>query len=83
MKSRKVTAGWRSILCGFGLLAATAIGCQSDIAGQTLPSGYYLRDDVQFFPAGPETQLPEQRRVLQQYRARQAGNPDAAPDPIQ
>lgn len=24
------------------------------VEGQTLPSAYYLRDDVQYFPAGPE-----------------------------
>ena len=24
-------------------------GCQSNIGGQTLPSGYYLDDDVQYF----------------------------------
>ena len=31
-----------------------ATGCQIDIAGQTLPSPYYIDDDVQYFPAGPE-----------------------------
>lgn len=82
MKRRKVVGGLRALLCGFGLLAVTGIGCQSDIAGQTLPSAYYLRDDVQFFTAGPETQLPEQRRALQQYRAARAGNANVPPNPI-
>ena len=40
-----------------GLLLLTALGttaltgCQTDVGGQILPSGYYLRDDVQFHPA--------------------------------
>ena len=43
-----------------GLLLLTALGasgltgCQTTVGGQTLPSGYYLRDDVQYHPAGPE-----------------------------
>ena len=42
-----------------GLLAVAAIGglsltgCQVDVGGQTLPSAYYLQDDIQYFPAGP------------------------------
>ena len=36
----------------FGLSMAT--GCQIDVNGQTLPSSYYLSDDVQYFPPGPE-----------------------------
>ena len=43
-----------------GVLAVTALastGCQVDVAGQTLPSPYYLSDDVQYFPAGPEFKL--------------------------
>lgn len=48
-------------------------GCQTTIGGQTLPSAYYLQDDVQFFPAGPEFLLPNQKRALDEYRAQQAG----------
>lgn len=84
MKSRKVVAGLRVLMCGCGLLATAAVGCQSDIAGQTLPSAYYLRDDVQFFVAGPETPLINQRRAIEEYRAgRQAAGAFApgAPPP--
>jgi hypothetical protein len=60
-------------------------GCQSNIGGQTLPSAYYLRDDVQFFPAGPEFLLPETRRAHEEYRTQQlrAADDDAgfAPGP--
>lgn len=56
-----------------GLLSFCGLcGCQTNIGGQTLPSAWYLRDDVQFFPAGPETLLPETRRAAEEYRAQQA-----------
>jgi len=46
-------------------------GCQTTIGGQTLPSAYYLRDDVQYFPSGPETQLPLARQAIEDYKAGQ------------
>jgi hypothetical protein len=51
-----------------GLLPAATTGCQSTIAGQTLPSAYYLRDDVQYFPAGSEFKLTNQVQALEEYR---------------
>ena len=60
-------------LVGFGSLC----GCQTNIGGQTLPSAYYLRDDVQFFPAGPETPLPNTRQAHKEYRAQQAAMNEA------
>ena len=47
-------------------------GCQATIGGQTLPSATYLRDDVQFFPTGPEEQLFYQRRAIRDYQAAEA-----------
>ena len=60
------------------LLAATVCtiglsGCQTWTGGQTLPSAYYLRDDIQFFPAGPEFQLTNQVQQIEEYNARRAG----------
>lgn len=55
-----------------GMLTFSGLsGCQTNIGGQTLPSAYYLRDDVQFFPAGPEFLLPETRRAAEEYRTQQ------------
>lgn len=51
------------------LVSGGLCGCQTQMGGQTLPSAYYLRDDVQFFPAGPERQLPNLRQALDEYRA--------------
>ena len=50
------------------LAASAATGCQGTVGGQTLPSAYYLRDDIQFFPAGPESLLTNQERALEEYR---------------
>jgi len=61
-----------------GLLSCSGlVGCQSNIGGQTLPSAWYLRDDVQYFPAGPETLLPNTIRAHEEYRAQQEAALDA------
>lgn len=64
--------GSRSLLFGCALTALAATGCQTDIGGQTMPSAYYLRDDVQYFPAGPEFLLPNQVKATQEYNAERA-----------
>ena len=49
---------WRRALASLGVCAAIgASGCQVDIGGQTLPSPWYQKDDIQYFPAGPEFKL--------------------------
>jgi hypothetical protein len=52
--------------------AISLTGCQADIGGQTLPSGYYLQDDIQYFPAGPEFKLSKEAAAQKEYRAEQA-----------
>jgi len=65
------------VACG---LAGTMSGCvQSNVGGQTLPSGYYLRDDVQYYPAGPEFKLTRQVQALEEYKSQQEGLGAAAP----
>ncbi len=60
--------------CLFGLILAGSTGCQSSINGQTLPSPYYLEDDVQYFPAGPEFKLAREATALQAARAEEKLN---------
>ena len=56
-------------LCGMALLASlAATGCQVDVAGQTLPSPYWMQDDVQYFPPGPEMKLQREAAAQQEYR---------------
>ena len=54
--------------CLVGLVVAAACvastGCQVDMGGQTLPSPWYMKDDVQFFPAGPEFKLQREATAL-------------------
>lgn len=48
----------KTSLLVLGLLASVGLtGCQVSTGGQTLPSPYYLDDDVQYFPAGREFKL--------------------------
>ena len=51
-----------------------ATGCQVALNGQTLPSPYYLQDDVQYFPAGPEFKLPREAAALRAARAEEKKN---------
>ena len=57
------------ILLASAALAATGFtGCQVDVGGQTLPSAYYLQDDIQYFPAGPEFKLSREAAALKAYK---------------
>lgn len=61
----------RSGLYGFVLLIASVTfactGCQYDVAGQTLPSPYYIYDDVQYFPSGPKFKLTNEAESMESY----------------
>ena len=65
--SRKAAGIALSVIVVFGVLAST--GCQVSLNGQTLPSPYYLQDDVQYFPSGPEFKLPREAAALKAARA--------------
>ncbi len=66
--------GWRMVMCGLLLASgvATSTGCQVSVAGQTLPSPYYLMDDVQYFPAGPENKLANETAALKRAQVEAA-----------
>jgi len=52
------------------VLAAVALtGCQSDYNGQTLPSPYYMLDDVQYFAPGSEMPLAKEAANLEAQKA--------------
>ncbi len=71
MSNRLISFSSLAIVCGSLMMLGTLSGCQSTINGQTLPSWAYLRDDVQYFPAGPENRLTNQKRAIEEYRASQ------------
>ena len=66
MKLRSLKGCTKALLLVGGLLSVSATGCQTNIAGQTLPSAYYLRDDVQYYPAGSETKLMNQIQAIEE-----------------
>ncbi|MCY3007976.1 MAG: hypothetical protein NTV29_18630 [Planctomycetota bacterium] len=77
MKASKTTRtpSVRLLSVHFGLVAFAAVGgmisstgCQVHVAGQTLPSGYYLMDDIQYFPAGSENKLANETAALKADR---------------
>ncbi|MEO8493696.1 MAG: hypothetical protein ABI614_01395 [Planctomycetota bacterium] len=69
----KVSTSWtKAIVCGVGLAALSATGCQSQVGGQTLPSPYYLDDDVQYFAPGPEFKLSREAAAMKAHQADQA-----------
>ncbi len=62
---------WRLLIVS-SICLTSSVGClQTRIGGQTLPSATYLRDDVEFFPAGPEFKLTNQVRALEEYKLEQ------------
>lgn len=69
LKGRQSLLLLASGLCSIVMATGCGAGLQTQIAGQTLPSSTYLRDDVQYFPAGPEDRLPNMRAELERYKA--------------
>ena len=63
----------RNLLLGLGLFSALGLtGCQFDVGGQTLPSPYYLGDDVQYFPPGTQMPLAKEAAAQKAYSQDQA-----------
>ncbi|MEM7782352.1 MAG: hypothetical protein AAF623_03290 [Planctomycetota bacterium] len=60
------------LCCAAVVTAAVSTGCQSSIGGQTLPSAYFLNDDIQYFPKGPEFKLSREAAALKEARARES-----------
>jgi hypothetical protein len=80
MKALKfANASWLGLVAVALITVAGSSGClsapwgflQTTIGGQVLPSAYYLQDDVQYFPAGPQDKVFNERRALEQYKAGQ------------
>ena len=74
MKGRKTQRrSLRAALIGFALLVgAGTTGCQVDVGGQTIPSPYYLFDDVQYFSPGPEFKHAREAAYLAEQREEEA-----------
>ncbi len=59
----------RRSACVAAALVASACpaltGCQVDVGGQSLPSPYYLTDDVQLYTPGPEFKLANEAAAME------------------
>jgi hypothetical protein len=87
MKALKfANASWLGLGATALITLVGSAGCMTTVGGQVLPSAYYLQDDVQYFPAGPQDKVFNERRALEQYKAGQeeeTGPPVTSPQPAQ
>lgn len=73
MTALRASGTWLKAGAGLLLLASVAsTGCQSSIGGQTLPSPYYMSDDVQYFAPGPEFKLSNEAAAMKAREAEAA-----------
>ena len=77
----KQKLGWK--LAAAALWPATMLltGCQAEYAGQTLPSPYYLTDDVQYYAPGPEFKLANEAAAMKEQAEAIQSKPQGAPGP--
>jgi hypothetical protein len=68
----KAPHAWLMVL-GCAAVCSSSVGCQTSVGGQTLPSAYYLKDDLSYFPSGPEFKLTKQVQAIEEYKLRQQG----------
>ena len=57
------------------MLAPWLTGCTVEMAGQTLPSPYYLTDDVQYYAPGPGFKLAREAAAMQEQKAAEISEP--------
>ena len=75
MYCKKISRTLSLVCAGIMILAGFAFtGCQTSIGGQTLPSGHYLRDDIQYFIKGPEFKLQAEADALREARLNSQAN---------
>jgi hypothetical protein len=64
---------WRVSLATLGVCSLlSAVGCQVDVGGQTLPSAWYQHDDIQYFAPGPEFKLSREAAAQKAFSQDQA-----------
>lgn len=65
--TRSGNVRWRASLAAvLTTSAALLTGCQVEYAGQTLPSPYYLTDDIQYYAPGPEFKLAREAAAMKE-----------------
>jgi hypothetical protein len=74
-------AGWKLAAITMCPAAMLLTGCQVEMAGQTLPSAYYLSDDVQYYAPGPEFKLAREAAAMKEQSEAIQSRPQEAPAP--
>lgn len=64
MSKRKL--GWKLAAVALWPAATLLTGCQAEYAGQTLPSPWYLTDDVQYYAPGSEFKLANEAAAMKE-----------------
>ncbi len=64
-KSKRKTT-WKLVAALLWPAAMLLAGCQSEMGGQTLPSPWYLTDDVQYYAPGPEFKLAREAAAMKE-----------------
>jgi hypothetical protein len=62
----KHTSRWGLVAAALWPALTLVAGCQVEMAGQTLPSPWYLTDDVQYYAPGPEFKLAREAAAIQE-----------------
>jgi len=60
------TLGWKLVAAAMWSATTLFTGCQAEYAGQTLPSPYYLTDDVQYYAPGSEFKLAHEAAAMKE-----------------
>jgi hypothetical protein len=68
-------------LAGLGLTLAAGTGCQTNVAGMTLPSGHYLQHPPQYFAPSPAFPLQRELASMEAAQGQAAVPPGVAPLP--
>ncbi len=72
---------WK-ILCVLVMLGGFALtGCTVDTGGQTLPSQFYLTDDVQYFAPGREFILANEAAAMKAHKEEMQAEAVSQPQP--
>ena len=70
---------WKLAALAICPVAMLLTGCQVDMAGQTLPSPWYLTDDVQYYAPGPEFKLAREAAAMKEQAEAIQSEPQNAP----
>jgi hypothetical protein len=76
----KKVHGWQCLcLAALGLTLGMVTGCQTWVAGMTLPSGHYLEHPPQYFPETPPFPLSRELAAQEAIAIAPPGGPVGAP----